>query len=91
MMAEAIKPDLEPVLRNRIDARTGGRVHQLRVEVTPTGVAVRGFTSSYYCKQLALCAVQEVLGTEVPIYIFIEVGGSLFTPSEGRDSRSLHL
>lgn len=42
-----------------ITRRTGGRVHDLRVETVNGRVIVRGRTDSHYVKQLALAAVME--------------------------------
>jgi hypothetical protein len=53
--------DLEPIVARQIDARTGGRIRYLRVEVHGSCVLISGYAPSYYLEQLALAAVQEVL------------------------------
>jgi hypothetical protein len=45
-----------------IARRTGGRVHDLRVETVDGRVIVRGRSDSHYVKQLALAAVLEAFG-----------------------------
>jgi len=48
-------------LKRRIEARTGRRIRQLRVECSGPRVTVRGVAPSYYLKQLALSALRELL------------------------------
>lgn len=64
---------LEETIEREIARRTWSRVHSLRVEVQPGRVTVRGWTPSYYIKQLALAAVQENCGDRRPV-IDIQVG-----------------
>jgi len=52
--------ELEQHLERAIAQRTMGRIRQLRVEVFPDRMAVHGYTSSYYVKQLALQAILEL-------------------------------
>ena len=46
-------------LESSIANRTGGRIHELRVESIDGRVVVRGRTGSHYVKQLALAAVRD--------------------------------
>jgi DNA-binding response OmpR family regulator len=48
-------------LERCIDGRTGGRVHNLRVESMDGRVIVHGCCSSYHVRQLALAAVLDAL------------------------------
>jgi hypothetical protein len=77
-------PELEEDLERRIIQRTWGRIHRLEVERQDGEVVVRGYSPSYYLKQLALSAVQEV-GPVVPVRFDIQVGGEDLRPSEGRN------
>jgi len=59
------------------------------LQVTALGerVLVRGSAPSYYAKQLALLAVQEVLGSNAGrVVIDIDVGTAEFRAVEGRDA-----
>lgn len=56
-MAEA----LESLLQRRLS----GRVHELRVECQTEGVVLRGWTRTYYAKQMAQHVVMDV--TDWPI------------------------
>jgi len=63
MTAETLTRDglaLEEAIASRIGQRTSGRLRRLRVEASAERVVVRGATSSYYIKQLALQAALEV-------------------------------
>jgi hypothetical protein len=53
-------PALEEAIERHIRQRTWGRVHQLHVEVRDGRAHVRGCAPSYYVKQLAIQAVQEL-------------------------------
>ena len=75
-------PELEEDLERRIIQRTWGRIHQLHVEWNGDRVIVRGYSPSYYVKQLALVAVQE-LGDTLPVELDILVGEGEHRPSEG--------
>jgi hypothetical protein len=60
----------EQAVRCRIAQRTWGRLRQLHVEVDADHVIVRGTSPTYYLKQLALSAIQEMLpGTAVNLEI----------------------
>jgi len=54
--------NLDQDIRERIAQVTGGRILSLEVEITDDRVVIRGFTASYYLKQLALQGVLDVLG-----------------------------
>src|SRR5437899_234470 len=77
-------PELEEDLERRIVERTWGRIHRLQVERKGDQVIVRGCSPSYYVKQLALLAVQE-MGQAVPVHFDIQVGEWERRPSEGRN------
>ncbi len=52
-------------LERRIRTRLGGQISQFQLEITTTGVILRGRARTYYAKQLAQHAVMEV--TKLPI------------------------
>jgi hypothetical protein len=54
--------DLEQFIRDGILKRTGRGVRALEVALSEDGVVVRGLTTSYYLKQIALKAVFDVAG-----------------------------
>lgn len=53
------QPLLPEVVEQLILARTGGRIRDLRVEVTDREIILLGRTSTYYNKQLATHAVLD--------------------------------
>lgn len=67
---------LEQAIERHIDERTWGRVHRLEVAVDDERVCVRGWTTSYYTKQLAIQAVLDILGAKSScrVDLDIEVG-----------------
>ena len=83
-LPSAAGPELDEVLERRILQRTWGRIHQLQVERQGEQVTVRGYCPSYYIKQLALLAVQE-MGDTNPVRFEIQVGTGAPRPSEGND------
>ncbi len=48
-------------LERQISEKTGGSIHDLRVEMLDDQIVLSGRTSRYYNKQLATTAVREVL------------------------------
>src|SRR5919201_754675 len=68
-------PDLEEAIERQILQRTWGRVRRLQVEAKGGRVVVHGCAPSYYVKQLAIHAVQE-LGDTPPVELDIEVRGT---------------
>ena len=64
---------LQQAIRDEIVRRTGGRVHMLEVEGKGELVVIRGWTSCYYLKQLAIQAVLEVVGFARPIRVELDV------------------
>jgi hypothetical protein len=52
---------LQQELERRVLLRTARRIRNLRVEVAPGQVVLRGQASSYYVKQLAQHGVRELL------------------------------
>ncbi len=52
---------LQQALTERVQRRTGRRVRDLRVEVRPEGVVLRGHASTYHVKQLAQHGVRDLL------------------------------
>jgi hypothetical protein len=83
-LPNAAGPELDEDLERRILQRTWGRIHQLQIEQKGGQVIVRGFCPSYYIKQLALLAVQE-MGETIPVRFDIQVGEGGPRPSEGND------
>ncbi len=77
-------PELAEDLERRIVQRTWGRIHRLQVERQGDQVIVRGYSPSYYVKQLALLAVQE-MGQAVSVQLDIQVGQGDPRASEGRN------
>jgi hypothetical protein len=71
-LARADAEELERALEREIVQRTWGRIRQLRVKLTEGRLTVRGYTSSYYAKQLALAAVREVNPSD-PVNLDIQV------------------
>jgi len=60
-------------LVSRVAARTGRRVRNLDILLSPEGVVLQGQTSAFYIKQLAQHGVREVL-PDVRLENAIEVG-----------------
>jgi len=57
---------LESTLQRVIIDRTAGRLRQLKIEVHDDRIVVRGTSSSYYVKQLAIDSVLKTLdGSQV--------------------------
>jgi hypothetical protein len=56
------RDQLTQTIEQQVARRTCGRVHRLAVEVSDDRVLVRGWTPSYYVKQLAIQGALEVLG-----------------------------
>jgi len=52
---------LQYELENHVQARTGRRIRNLRIELHSDGVILRGHTSTYYVKQLAQHGIRDVL------------------------------
>jgi hypothetical protein len=71
--------DFEEAVERQIRQRTWDRVHQLQVERQGDRIVVRGYSPSYYVKQLALLAVQE-LCEAMPVVLDIEVAGGSDRP-----------
>ena len=72
--------DRDGRLEHLIDRRTGGRVHNLRVETIDGRVIVHGRSGSYHVRQLALAAVLDSFEASEsepgPVELDIEVCGS---------------
>jgi hypothetical protein len=56
-------PSLREELESRIKALTGGRLRNLDINVSPTGVVLKGQAQTFYVKQLAQHGVREMLPT----------------------------
>ena len=56
---------LQQALTARVEERTGRRVRNLRVEVLPEGVVLRGHAATYHVKQLAQHGLQHLLPPHV--------------------------
>lgn len=54
-------PRLREELETRVQARTGRRVRNLAIQLSPDGVTLQGNTLSFYDKQMAQHGVREVL------------------------------
>jgi subtilisin family serine protease len=69
---------LQQAIARQILHRTRGRIHRLEVEVIGERVIVRGCSSSYYVKQLALEGVLDLVGSDgnTPIELDIHVAAS---------------
>ena len=52
---------LREELETRVQTRTGRRVRNLAIQVSPEGVVLQGQATSYYIKQLAQHGVREYL------------------------------
>jgi hypothetical protein len=76
---------LEQAVLRRIAQRTWGRLRQVHVEVDRQRVIVRGSAPTYYLKQLALVAVQEVL-PDTPVEHDILVAKSELPLASARNS-----
>ncbi len=53
--------DLQQALTVRVQQRTGRRVRNLRIEVSPEGVVLRGHAPTFHVKQLAQHGVRDLL------------------------------
>jgi len=65
---------LREELETRVQSRTGRRVRNLAIEVSPECVVLQGQVGSYYIKQLAQHGVRECL-PNVPLQNAITVAG----------------
>jgi hypothetical protein len=57
----ATSPQLQVELERHIQIRTGRRIRDLSVELNSDRVVLRGYTATYYLKQLAQQGVRELL------------------------------
>lgn len=55
-----VAPNLADHIARLVLSRTGGRIHDLLVEVSDRDVIISGRTSSYYVKQLATHAALDL-------------------------------
>ena len=62
-MVVSDSPPLQKQLESQIQARTGRRVRNLRIQFSPDEVILLGDTASYHVKQLAQHGVLEVMPT----------------------------
>lgn len=53
--------ELQYELENRVQARTGRRIRDLRIELQSDGIILRGHAATYYIKQLAQQSIRDVL------------------------------
>jgi hypothetical protein len=60
-MAFFVPAQLQLELEQRVQARTGRRVRQLAIELSPERIVLRGVAGSYHVKQLAQCGIRDVL------------------------------
>ena len=54
-------PRIRKELETRVRARTGGRLRNLDIELSPEGVVLHGETTTFHVKQLAQHGVRECL------------------------------
>jgi hypothetical protein len=54
-------PQLQQELERRVQNRTGRRVRNLAIELSPERVVLRGLAATYHVKQLAQHGVRDVL------------------------------
>jgi carbon storage regulator CsrA len=64
--------DLDRRLIQRVIDRTGSRISHLSVETLDGKIVIRGFARSHHARQLALAAVQEVVGVLKPPQCSVE-------------------
>lgn len=69
---------LQSDLERQVRMRTGRRVRNLSIELSPERVVLRGQSSSYYVKQLAQHGVREVL-PKICLENVIDVESALYT------------
>jgi hypothetical protein len=62
--ASARSRQLAVAIRQRIETRLGGRIHDLGVRVNGNTIVLEGRCATYYSKQLAQHAALGVLGDE---------------------------
>ena len=61
MMEFVSSAHLEQALTARVQQRTGRRVRNLRIELRPEGVVLRGRAPTFHVKQLAQHGVRDLL------------------------------
>ena len=69
-------PDLARFIEAQIDQRTGGRIHELRVDVSDGRVRVYGHTDEFNLRNanhLAVLAVWQVLGIDDPELVELHI------------------
>ena len=54
-------PRLRQELECHIRTRTGNRLRNLAIQLSPEGISLHGETATYYVKQLAQHSVREML------------------------------
>lgn len=54
-------PRLREKLETRILSRTGSHLRQLDIQLSPQGVVLNGFATTFYIKQLAQHGIRELL------------------------------
>ncbi len=60
-MSQLDFPRIRTELEFHVKARTGSRLRNLHIQLSPEGVILHGQTSAFYIKQLAQHGVREVL------------------------------
>ena len=55
----AVEDEISARIERTIRSRAGGRIHDLRVEVSGDDVVVSGRTNTYYAKQIATHAAMD--------------------------------
>ncbi len=67
------RSEFEDAVVHRILHRTNGRVQTLEVEVIGNRVIIRGITTSYHLKQLAIQSVIDVISANPGVTIEIDM------------------
>lgn len=57
----AAAPNLKIELEQQVRVRTGRRIRDLMIELSPERVVLRGRASTYYLKQLAQHSIRDLL------------------------------
>jgi hypothetical protein len=60
-MVSFAQEQIQQELEQRVLARTGRRVRDLAIELSPERIVLRGHAATYYVKQLAQHGIRDVL------------------------------
>ena len=73
LIQTACDPHVLRAIEQQIVQRTAGGIHDLQVAVAGDRLLVRGNTTTYYLRQLALLAVEQVLGLRDSTLIEVDI------------------